>query len=280
MTIQNGIIFIGVLFATFIALILIAAWLFYGNIYKFKNKADKPDTFGLEGVSVVDFKAEDGTEITAWIKPPEHDAPTILYFMGNFTSIGPSVATLKPFLDQGYGLAALVYRGSSGAHGEPSEVNFTADARSLYDQLDTMMGLPIPEDNRLSYGYSLGTGIAVRLATERKFAGVILVSAFSRFCDYFTDQYYGLPFCSIMHRERYDSIDRIDQIEAPLLMMHGLEDQAIDIRFGQRLFDAAAEPKKFVSFDKGTHTNLFSLGLVDETTAYYNKIISQTPSTH
>jgi uncharacterized protein len=275
MTIQNGIIVAGILVAILIALLFVAAWLFYGNVYKFSNNADNPTAFGLEGVRVVDFKAEDGDDIIAWIKPPMPDAPVILYFMGNFTSIGPSVATLKPFLNKGYGLAALVYRGSSGAQGQPSEKNFVADARALFDQLDDLMEDQIPEGKRLAYGYSLGTGVAVQLASERNIGGVILVSAYSRFCNYFTDRYYGLPFCFLMHRERYDSIDRIGKIDAPLLMLHGEQDKAINIRFGKRLFDAAAEPKRFVSFESGTHTNLIELGLVDTTTKFYEEVINK-----
>ena len=69
-----------------------------------------------------------------------------------------------------------------------------------------------------------------------------------------------------MHKERYDSIDRINEIKAPLLMLHGEQDTAIDIRFGKRLFDAAREPKKFVPINNGTHVNLREHGLVDETT--------------
>ncbi|USG59766.1 hypothetical protein NBZ79_11315 [Sneathiella marina] len=275
MTVQNMLILFGITLGLVVVACLVLMWLFYGNIYKFNNNPDTPAQLGLADIDVVNFTSEDGTEVKAWIKPPEGDAPVILYFMGNFTSIGPSVQTLQPFLEQGYGLAALVYRGSSGLEGEPSEAAFTADARSLYDQLDSLMKTPVSATDRLAFGYSLGSGIAVTLATERDVGGVILVAAYSRFCDYFTGRYYGLPFCYLMHKERYDSIDRINSINTPLLMLHGELDTAIDIRFGKRLFDAADEPKKFVPFENGTHVNILSEGLAEEVTEFYDTVIKQ-----
>jgi uncharacterized protein len=275
MTVQNILILLGIALGLALVACLVVSWLFYGNIYKFHNSADSPGQLGLDGVEVVNFKSEDGVDVSAWIKPPEGEAPVILYFMGNFTSIGPSIQTLKPFLEQGYGLAALVYRGSSGVGGEPSEAAFSADARSLYDQLDGLIGAPISATHRLAYGYSLGSGVAVALAADRDVSGVILVAAYSRFCDYFTDRYYGLPFCYMMHRERYDSIDRINEIETPLLMLHGEQDTAVDIRHGKRLFDGAGQPKKFVAVKNGTHVNLFEHGLADEVTTFYDTVIKQ-----
>lgn len=275
MTVQNALILLGIALGLAIVAFFVISRLFYGSIYKFQNSSDTPEQLGLSGVEVVNFKSEDGVDVSAWIKPPEGDAPVILYFMGNFASIGPSAQTLKPFLEQGYGLAALVYRGSSGVGGEPSEEAFANDARSLYDQLDTLMGAPVSTARRLAYGYSLGSGVAVTLAAEHDVGGVILVAAYSRFCDYFTDRYYGLPFCYVMHRERYDSIDRINDINSPLLMLHGEQDIAIDIRFGKRLFDAAREPKRFVSVKNGTHVNLFEQGLVDEIITFYDTVIKQ-----
>ncbi|MAL79320.1 MAG: hypothetical protein CMN55_09445 [Sneathiella sp.] len=269
MTIQNGLIILGAV----ILLLIIAGYgalhLFYGSIYRFDQTADGPEKYNLDGVREVTFASEDGQRVAAWIKPPTGNAPVILYFMGNFTSIGPSVGRLAPFLDQGYGLAALVYRGSSGQDGTPSEENFAADARALYDQLDALMGTPVPSQSRIAHGYSLGSGIAVRLATERQIAALTLEAAYARFCDYFTDRYYGLPFCCLMTRERYDSMDRIARINAPLIQFHGEQDSAISMASGERLFEAAVQPKEFHAYPQGTHVNLGEAGLYRDAVAFY-----------
>ena len=269
MSLQNGLIILGIL----IALAAVAGYAgltyFYGSIYRFDQFTDGPEKYGHDDVKEVPLTAEDGSTIYAWIKPPEGDAPVILYFMGNFTSIGPSMFRLKPFLDKGLGLAALVYRGSSGKDGIPSEENFAADARALYDQLDSLMGREIPPEQRLAHGYSLGTGIATRLATERKVAVLTLEAAYARFCNYFTNRYYGLPFCMVMTRETYDSVDRIADISTPLIMLHGEKDDSVLITYGRELFAAAQEPKDFKAYPDGDHVNLNKLGFVEDSLAFY-----------
>ncbi|MDF2368248.1 hypothetical protein [Sneathiella sp.] len=279
MSLQNGLILLGVLIVLAVITGFAGMRLFYGSIYKFEPATGGPESYTLDGVREVTFASEDGAEITAWIKPPVDDAPVILYFMGNFTSIGPSVGRLKPFLGKGFGVAALVYRGSSGKGGTPSEDAFAADARALYDQLDKLMDMDIPENRRIVHGYSLGTGVAVRLAAERSVAALTLEAAYARFCDYFTDKYHGLPFCRLMSRERYDSINRIEAINAPLLMLHGEQDTAIRMHSARKLFEAAAEPKSFRTYMDGNHVNLAEQGLIEDSLAFYKTHVPGTPVT-
>lgn len=259
MSLQNMMILI---VALTVVVIVTGFSLFYSRIYKFPSSPEIPAEFGLDNVQTTSLKSADGTRITAWIKPPRDDAPVLLYFMGNFTSMGPSIQRMKPLLDEGVGFAGLVYRGSAGAPGTPSEKAFAADARALYDNLDAIMGATIPASRRVVHGYSLGTGVAVRLASERQVAGLVLEAAYSRFCDYFTDRYMGFPFCYVMYRERYDSLGRIGSIHVPLLMLHGKDDKAIRIARGRSLFDAANEPKNFVVIEGGNHVNLVVMGLI------------------
>ncbi|MEX1036966.1 MAG: hypothetical protein WDZ54_13525 [Sneathiella sp.] len=269
MTLQNGLIILGVVITVAVIAGFTGLHYFYASIYRFDQTMDEPENYGLDDVKEVSFTSKDGSTVSAWIKPPTGDAPVILYFMGNFTSIGPSMGRLEPFLDKGFGLAALVYRGSGGKGGTPSEENFAADARALYDQLDDLMGVKIPEQQRIAHGYSLGSGIAVRLAAERELASLTLEAGYARLCDYFTNRYHNLPFCMIMTKERYDSIDRITDINTPLLMLHGEKDDAVRIGSGRRLFEAATEPKEFKAYPGGDHVNLNQQGLVEDSLRFY-----------
>jgi uncharacterized protein len=45
--------------------------------------------------------------------------------------------------------------------------------------------------------------------------------------------------------------------------MHGEKDRAISIRFGERLFALAREPKQFVRFPEGGHDNLDNYGAIE-----------------
>lgn len=237
---------------------------FYNSIYQFHQTVKTPEEVGLEGVKAVEFTSEDGEKIAAWIKAPEDGKPVIFYFMGNWTSIGSSAERLRTFVEDGYGIAALVYRRSSGMGGTPSEENFAADARALYDQYNDLAKTDVEANRRFPFGYSLGSGVAARLAADREVGGLILAAAFGRFCDYFTGRYRGLPFCYVMWKERYDSIDRIASIDAPFLLIHGEKDIAISVTSADQLFQAAVEPKRYVRYQDGTHLNLYDLGLPDE----------------
>jgi len=271
-SIRNSLILIGATIGLAIIVGYIALQFLLGHVHHFGNTAGSPEKFDLTGIEVVDLVSEDGAKIKAWIKPPSGDAPVIFGFMGSGSSIGPSVLSLKSYLDQGFGLAALVYRGSSGVGGEPSEVAIAADARALYDRLNSLMGRQIPAKQRFTYGYSFGSGVAVTLAAERELGGVVLVAAYSRLCDVFTAYYRGIPMCMIMYRERYDSIQRIAKIDAPLLMLHGELDEAVDISLGKLMFETAVQPKQFISYKNGTHLNLQSMGIEDDILSFFNSV--------
>jgi uncharacterized protein len=275
MTLRNGLILVATTFGLSIVGGYFALQYLFGHVHHFGHTAGDPEKFGLTGIDVVEMISEDGEEIEAWIKLPTGEAPVIFWFMGNGSSIGPSVLSFKPYLDKGFGLAALVYRGSSGVGGKPSEQAIAADARTLYDQLDTIMGRPISAKKRVAYGYSFGTGVAVTLAAEREFGGVVLVAAYSSLCEFLTAYYGGIPMCFIMYRERYDSIARIAKINAPLLMLHGEHDEAVDIGLGKLLFESAVQPKKFISYKNGTHLNLKSLGIDNDIMLFLNNIASK-----
>jgi fermentation-respiration switch protein FrsA (DUF1100 family) len=68
---------------------------------------------------------------------------------------------------------------------------------------------------------------------------------------------------SLLMRDPFHSDQRIARVKAPLLIMHGENDPAIPIRFGERLFGMANEPKRFVRFPGGGHDNLDDFGAIE-----------------
>lgn len=255
------IVFGGIFLAAFV--LFGGVWVFqtYG-VYRFGSDPQSPDAFGLAGVKVVGFVSEDGTPLQAWLAMPAAGRPVLISFYGNFAAIGPSMLRLSPLLADGTGIIMLRYRGEGGMQGRPSEEAFARDARALYDQLDRLAGQTIAPARRVLHGYSLGSGVAIRLATERPFAGVVLESAIPRLCMYFQRRYHGLPLCRLMWAERYDSLDRIGRISAPILVVHGTKDAAVPLLWGRQLFDAATAPKRFVEIQDGGHADLAQRGLI------------------
>ncbi len=64
-------------------------------------------------------------------------------------------------------------------------------------------------------------------------------------------------------RDRFHSDERIAQVTAPLLIMHGARDRTVPVALGERLFSLAPEPKQFVKFPEGGHDNLDHYGAIE-----------------
>lgn len=238
-------------------------WLFqtYG-LYRFDPTPQAPEAFTMSEVKVVSFRSEDGAAVQAWLALPAPGKNILFSFYGNFAAIGPAMKRLLPLTVDGTGLVMLHYRGAGGQSGHPSEENFARDARALYDQLDALTGQTIPQGRRVLHGFSLGSGVAVRLASERPFAGLVLEAAMPRLCLYFQRRYHGVPLCPLMWAERYDSIDRIAAISAPKLFIHGAKDDAVPLIWGRQLYDAASGQKQFAEIPDGGHADLARHGLI------------------
>jgi uncharacterized protein len=78
----------------------------------------------------------------------------------------------------------------------------------------------------------------------------------------------------LLMRDQFHSDRRIGRVSAPLLIMHGDNDPAIKISFGERLFGLAHEPKQFVRFPGGGHDNLDDFGAVDVARQFINALKS------
>ena len=115
---------------------------------------------------------EDGLDLLAWLTPPADDAqPVVLYLHGNGGNIGHRASRFARLSRLGWGVLLLEYRGYGGNAGAPTEAGIHADARAGYAAL---RGFGVPAQRIVLWGESLGTGVAVRLATEVDVGAVVL----------------------------------------------------------------------------------------------------------
>jgi len=222
-----------------------------------------PDTAlaAAAGIRTVTTHTVDGLELTHWYRPPADDqAPVLVVFHGNAGHVGDRVPKLAELMRAGFGLLLAGYRGYGGNPGRPSEEALSTDARLL---LDWLAGQGVSPQRTVLYGESLGTGVAVKMATERPAAAVVLEAPYTSVAAVAQAQYWYLPARWLV-RDKWDSISRIAQIKMPLLLMHGLRDRTIPARFGQRLFEAAVEPKQIVLVEDGEHTDLYDFPEVSQ----------------
>lgn len=206
--------------------------------------------------------------LTVWVTEPLPGEPVILYFMGNAGTLSVHEPRLRAMADAGMGIAAMAYRGGGGQPGVPSEATLFHDATRLYAGLNSLFDRPIRDTERVIYGFGLGTGIATRLAVEQEELAVILEAPYTELCAAISGLARLVPGCGLLANDVYDSISRINKISAPLLILHGTEDDTVDLSEGQKMYDAALEPKFIRIYQGGEHENLARYGAVDDALSF------------
>lgn len=214
--------------------------------------------FGLE-TRRVSLTSADGTRLLAWaIAPSEPAGRWALVLHGNAGNLATPgrPAHSRQFHRLGLGVLALDYRGYGESDGVPSEAGLYADARAAYDYLQD--SLRIPPERVIIYGHSLGSAVAIELASEVPAAGLIIEGAFTSVPDIGAELYPFLPVRA-MARSRFPSLQRIATLRTPVLIIHGRDDTTIPPAHGRRLFDAAREPKTLLEVPGG-HDDAFEVG--------------------
>ncbi len=232
-------------------------YLFQRQLLYFPDRT-RPELLGLEqlGVHETMLTTEDGLSLLAWYLPARPGRPVIAYFHGNGGHIGYRAERLLRFAREGYGVLMVEYRGYGGNPGSPTEAGFYADGRAALGFLDREGVTP----NRLVlFGESLGSGVAVALATQHPVAAVVLEAPLTSLAEVAQCHFPYVP-AARMVTDRFNSLSRIGRVEAPILVLHGERDRVVPIRFGRALLDAAPEPKEGWFAPDAGHENLARYG--------------------
>jgi fermentation-respiration switch protein FrsA (DUF1100 family) len=197
------------------------------------------------------FRTGDGESLVVWAGAGEPGRPTVLYLLGNAGTLAGRAVRYRTFLDQGYGVVAFAYRGSSGSTGAPTETALTADARAIAAAMPRFLGRD--PDPLILYGESLGAAVAIKLAAEGTGDGLILQSPFTSIRDIVRAQY---PQEDVAHlfREVWDSRARISEVRQPLLVLHGTTDRLVPFVQGETIHaEAGSRQKRLVALEGVGH---------------------------
>jgi len=228
---------------------------------------------GLSDFGDIMLTTADGERLVAWWKPPGAGRAVIVYFHGNGGSLWNRRDRARVLADDERGVLMASYRGYSGSTGAPTEAGLSEDARAAYAWAAERV-----DPRRLAvYGESLGSGVAVRLASERPVGGLILDAPFTSTADVAKLTYWFMPVDLLM-RDQYRSIDLIERVAAPLLVLHGERDGLIPIRLGERLYEKAGGPKRFVRLPNASHVDVLEEGGLAPVRSFLAEIESRLPA--
>lgn len=213
-----------------------------------------PEAVGLAGVERITLATADGERLGLWWSPPGPGRPVILFLHGNAGEVADRADRLAFYRARGFGAAFLSYRGYGGSTGRPTEAGLVLDAEAA---LAFLRDKGVSSDRIALVGESLGTGVAVQLATRATVGAVVLEAPYTAAVDIAAQAYPWVPVRLLM-RDQFRSRSRIARIGAPLLILHGERDQVVPFAHGRALFELAAEPKSFVSLGPVGHEALFA----------------------
>ena len=173
---------------------------------------------------------------------------TILLSHGNGEDMGQIVDLFEEIRASGFSLLAYDYRGyGRSSRGRPTTGKATRDAEAVYRHAVRELG--IPPERLILHGRSVGSGPTLEVAVRHPVAGIILESAFTTAFRVVT-QAPLLPF------DRFRNLERMRDVEAPVLVIHGTRDAVIRPWHGRRLYEAAKGPKAALWIEGGGHNDL------------------------
>ncbi|HWZ63799.1 MAG TPA: alpha/beta hydrolase [Steroidobacteraceae bacterium] len=191
-----------------------------------------------------------GATLKIWELHPDRDA-ALLYFGGNAEDVGANLGDFDTvFADRAVYL--VNYRGYGGSTGRPSEAALTADAATVYDSLRSRHA-------RIAViGRSLGSGVAVALASERPVERLILITPFDSIANVAADHFRPFPV-RLLVRDRYDSARRIGRVSAPTLVVVAEHDEVVWRARSDALFAAITPSLRYTLLVPGaTHNDVSS----------------------
>ncbi|WP_282609284.1 alpha/beta hydrolase [Pelagibius sp. Alg239-R121] len=253
-------------------MLLLAAMFLFQRSLLYPAGTSLPDIamFGVPGLREVELTTKDGLIQKHWYVPARaKDAPTVVVFHGNAGQLADRVPKYLFFTEAGYGVFFVGYRGYAGNEGSPTQNDLLEDAGSV---LDWLAEEGIPSDKTVLYGESLGSGVAVQTAAERKVGALVLEAPFTSVAEVAQSHYWYLPARWLI-LDKWNSLAHADQLTAPVLVLHGERDAVTDVRFGRRLLEAIQAPKEGIFVPEAGHNDLYSYGLRDRVTGFIGQTL-------
>ncbi|MDP3561849.1 MAG: alpha/beta hydrolase [Legionellaceae bacterium] len=234
-------------------------------IYSPSKEVPDLGRFHATDMSIIHLHTADNLKLYSWYKPAQANQPTILFLHGNAGHIGFRMPLMRALLDAGFGVLLLEYRGYGGNKGSPTEGGLYIDAETA---LQFLVHAGLKPQQIVVFGESLGTAVATKIAVQKPFCAVILQSPLTALAPVAR---YHYPWIFIKPRDRFNSLERIKQIKAPILIIHGKLDPVIPFSEGLTLFNQANNPKEMLQFDDKHHNDLWNKHFYEEIIHFIQK---------
>ena len=214
------------------------------------------------------IKVNDEIKLKSWIINKDlKNFKTLVFFHGNAGDLSNRIYKLNELDKLDINILLISWRGFSGNEGYPTEKNLYEDAEAAIKWLNKKK---VSNSQIILYGESLGTGVAVEIASKNNFNSIILESPFTSIENSAKIYYPYLPVKFLL-KDRYDSISKIKKINSPILIMHGRKDDIVPFFMGKKLFEKANSPKDSYFTDIDDHMMEFNSQLLNKIKDFITK---------
>jgi fermentation-respiration switch protein FrsA (DUF1100 family) len=186
--------------------------------------------------------------------------PTLLYFYGNGSSVIDSVGTVSRFRKDGVNVFIPEYAGYGMNGGQPSEQACYRTADAAYAYLTT--NLHIAPSRIIIAGWSLGSAVAIDLASRVPSAGLVVISPFTNMADESSSRYPIFPawLIRLVLTQRFENDKKIGRVRCPILDIHSRTDEVIPFDMSARLLVHAKSAATRIIIDHAYHNEFFTVG--------------------
>jgi pimeloyl-ACP methyl ester carboxylesterase len=159
----------------------------------------------------------------------------IIYFGGNAEDVSANLPSFSAAFP-GHAIYLLHYRGYGGSTGSPTEAALQSDALALFDHVSkTHAEVAV-------IGRSLGSGVAVRVASQRPVSRLILVTPYHSIQQLAAQRFPYVPISWLLV-DKFESWKYAPQVTAPTLLISAEHDEVIP---------AASTGQLYARFKSGT----------------------------
>ena len=190
-------------------------------------------------VEKIKIPSNDNINLISWYFLKNKNFKTLVFFHGNAGGLENRIYKLNHLSDLNLNYLIFAYRGFSGNNGKPTEEGIYRDSKAVINWLNSK---GIKKKDIILYGESLGGAVAIEIAQKENFAGIILESTFTSMID-MGQKYYPIFPVSFLLKDKYETKNKIKNLNSPTLVMHGKKDKIVPFYMGEKIYDLLNTPK-------------------------------------
>ena len=239
----------------FTALLIYAVLIVIAFVAQRKLIYFPPEYYNAPPAEMTEVKT--ASDVLGWYSPAAIGRPTVMVFHGNASSIDSNMHIFRGLRAAGYGVWSVGYPGYPGNRRRdetPTQANLVKAAVDQYQHLSNM-GV----ETIVFYGTSLGSGVASQLSAVHPPELLILDAPFNSALDMARRQMHTFP-SSVLMKDKWRSDLALENLEVPIIWIHGTADRVIPISQGQKLYDGYVGPKSSHILTGAGHVNTWRSG--------------------